>query len=245
MKNILGVSRSCPSLAVYGETGEVPISIKSYRLTLNFWHRVTNLPNTSLAKKALLENIDLRTNWIRTIEKLINIFNLADKIGNHEKFKKATKYTMEDAYKNYWINSLMDPSLARLLFYKKLKTEFKMENYVDTLGFEHRRAIAKLRSSDHALEIEKGRHKGTLRHKRTCKLCHNGQVEDEEHFLLYCNTYNALRTKYNLGHFTVAHEFFNDANYITLGKFLVEAFTTRDEIIRTVGSREVGIQSVI
>ena len=244
LKNILGVSRSCRSLAVYGETGEVPISIKSYRLTLNFWHRVTNLPNTSLAKKALLENIDLRTNWIRTIEKLINIFNLADKIGNHEKFKKATKYTMEDAYKNYWINSLMDPSLARLLFYKKLKTEFKMENYVDTLGFEHRRAIAKLRSSDHALEIEKGRHKGTLRHKRTCKLCHNGQVEDEEHFLLYCNTYNALRTKYNLGHFTVAHEFFNDANYITLGKYLVEAFTTRDEIIRTVGRREVGIQSV-
>ena len=34
LKNILGVSRSCPTLAVYGETGEIPISLKSYRLTL-------------------------------------------------------------------------------------------------------------------------------------------------------------------------------------------------------------------
>ena len=143
----------------------------------------------------------------------------------------------------FWTNSLKDPSLARLLVYKKLKTEFKMENYIDTVGFEHKRAIAKLRSSDHALEIEKGRHKETLRPERTCKLCNNGQVEDEEHFLLSCNIYNALRTKYNVGHFTVAHEFFNDANYITLGKYLIEAFTTRDEIIRAVGRREVGLQN--
>ena len=94
LKYILGVSRSCPNLAIYGETGEIPISMKSYRLTLNFWHRVTNLPNTSLAKKALLENIGLRTNWIRTIEKLINTFNLADKIGNHNKFKNVTKHAI-------------------------------------------------------------------------------------------------------------------------------------------------------
>ena len=233
LKHILGVSRSCPSLAVHGETGEVPISIKGYRLTLNFWHRLTNLPNTDLAKKALLENIDLRTNWIRTIEKLINTFNLADKIGNHEKFKKATKYAMEGAYKFFWTNSLTNHTLARLHFYKKLKSEFKMENYIDTLDFKYRRAITKLKSSDHSLEIEKGRHKGILRSERICKFCHNGLVEDEEHFLLSCNIYNDLRTKYNVGHFTLANEFFNDVNYATLGKYLVEAFSARDETLKT------------
>ena len=237
LKYILGVSRSCPSLAIYGETGEIPISMKSYRLTLNYWHRVTNLPNTSLAKKALLENIDLRTNWIKTIEKLINTFNLADKIGNHEKFKNATRDVMEDAYKHFWTNSLTDPNLSRLLFYKKIKTEFKMESYLDTVGFEHRRAIAKLRCSDHALEIEKGRHKGIPRTERTCTLCHNSQIEDEEHFLFLCNTYNSLRHKYNVEHFTVPQEFFNDTNYNILGKYLIEAFTTRHDIIRMVGGR--------
>ena len=111
LKSILGVPRPCPNLAIYGESGEIPISMKSYRLTLNFWHRVTNLPDTSLVKKALLENIDLRTNWIRTIEKLINTFNLADKIGNHEKFKDATKHALEDSYREFWINSLMGRAL--------------------------------------------------------------------------------------------------------------------------------------
>ena len=72
LKNIPGVSRSCPTLTVYGETGEIPISLKSYSLTLNYWHRVTTLPGTLLVNKAILGNIELRTNWIITIEKLIS-----------------------------------------------------------------------------------------------------------------------------------------------------------------------------
>ena len=31
-----------------------------------------------------------------------------------------------------------------------------MENYLETLGFDHRRVISKTKCSDHALEIEKG-----------------------------------------------------------------------------------------
>ena len=52
LKFVLGVSKSCPNLAIYGETGKPPLSLKSYRLTLNFWHRVTSLPNPTLAKKS-------------------------------------------------------------------------------------------------------------------------------------------------------------------------------------------------
>ena len=139
LKFTMGVSRSCPNLAIFGETGETPISMRSYRLTLNFWHRVTNLPTTSLAKKALLENIALRTNWIKTIEKLINALNLADKIGNHVKFKKATKLSLENGFKKWWKKALDDPSISRLLFYRKIKSEFGMENYLKIPGFQQRR----------------------------------------------------------------------------------------------------------
>ena len=236
LKFILGVSRSSPNLAIYGETGETPISMKSYRLTLNFWHRVTNLPNTSLAKKALLENIDLRSNWIITIEKLINIFNLADKIGNHEKFKKATKFAVEIGFQKWWKKSLNDPDVSRLLFYRKIKSEFGMESYLEIPGFEQRRHISKLRCSDHVLEIEKGRHQRgnirTLRSERICTLCKNGQVEDEEHFLIKCGIYNSLRTKYKFEQFTEALVFFSEENLSTLGKYLIEAFITREKIIK-------------
>lgn len=232
LKFILGVTRSCPSLAIYGETGEIPLSIKAYRLTLNFWHRVTNLPDTCLAKKALLENIELRSNWILTIEKLINTFNLADKIGNHQKFKKAAKQAMEDAFKEFWTKSLENPNLSRLIFYKKLKTEFKIEGYLDVVNFEYRRSIAKLRCSDHTLEIEKGRHKQIPKPNRTCVLCKTGVIEDEEHFLFVCTTFDSLRLNYKYENCTL-QEIFNNTNNEKFGKFLSDAFTIRDNTIKT------------
>ena len=85
---------------------------------------VTNLPNTSLAKKALLENIALRTNWIKTIEKVINTLNL-DKIGNHVKFKKATKLSLENGFKNGGKRHLM--TQAYLDFYSTGKLNRNLE----------------------------------------------------------------------------------------------------------------------
>ena len=43
---------------------------------LNYWKRVSALPERSLAKKALIENANIRTNWIVTIEKLLGCFRL-------------------------------------------------------------------------------------------------------------------------------------------------------------------------
>ena len=52
LKHIMGLSKSCPNIAIYGETGEIPLSLKGYRLILNYWNRLTNLPEKSLAKKS-------------------------------------------------------------------------------------------------------------------------------------------------------------------------------------------------
>ena len=61
---------------------------------INFWHRIRELPQEALAKKALLDNVNFRTNWIRTLEKLMNTFeitfnenlrNLKQQLENHVK----------------------------------------------------------------------------------------------------------------------------------------------------------------
>ena len=65
----------------------------------------------TLLNKALLENIELRMNWITTIEKLINRFNLADKIGNRENFQKVTKCEIENTFHNYW-----KPEVTRAMY---------------------------------------------------------------------------------------------------------------------------------
>ena len=66
---------------------------------------------------------------------------------------------------------------------------------------------------------------------------HNGQVEDEEHFLFSCNTFNSLRAKYNFEHFTAAQDFFTENNCDILGKFVTDAFNIRENMIGNLGAR--------
>ena len=127
LKYIMGTSKSCPNLAIYGEMGETPLSLKAYRLMLNYWHRITNLPNDTLVKTALLENIQLRTNWIMTIEKLVNCLNLTECSDNFGKFKNKAEKNIKNMYVQFWGKALEDKNLSRLQFYSKIKKQFSFE----------------------------------------------------------------------------------------------------------------------
>ena len=56
----------------------------------------------------------------------------------------------------------------------------------NALDDRFRTAIAKLRTSSHVLEIERGRYDKPkiATHLRTCTVCH--MIEDEEHFVTAC-----------------------------------------------------------
>ena len=61
-------------------------------------------------------------------------------------------------------------------------------------------------------------------HERICIVCKNGQVEDEEHFLLKCDTYDSLSNKYKFEHLKTQLVF---SLVTTSGKYLIEAFKLR------------------
>ena len=59
--------------------------------------------------------------------------------------------------------------------------------------------MARLRISNHELEIEQGRHKRILVAKIYCLVCgqHGKTVlEDDFHLLLHCSLYDEMRNKY-------------------------------------------------
>ena len=58
-----------------------------------------------------------------------------------------------------------------------------------------RKTLTMYRLSGHTLAIETGRHRQNRlpREARLCSLCHQGEVETESHFLLYCDKYKDLR----------------------------------------------------
>ena len=72
--------------------------------------------------------------------------------------------------------------------YATHKLNYDFEPYLTHINIKkHRNSLAKLRLSDHQLQIQKGRQTrpSTPRHLRVCKVCQN-KIEDEAHFLFEC-----------------------------------------------------------
>ena len=173
-----------------------------------------------------LEHVDLRTNWLKTVEKIIGKFQLADSIQNENTIRKKCKDTTESSFKTFWKEQLRDQENSRLQFYKSIKADWETEKYLKLENFEYRKNIAKLRCSDHILEIVKGRHKEIPRLDRKCKLCRLQEVETEEHFLTKCVFFQKHRTKYGLNTDDPG-SFMQTTDPTILGQFISEAMEFR------------------
>ena len=112
-----------------------------------------------------------------------------------------------------------------------VKKEFEYSLYLDLPQFETRQIITKMRCSDHVLEIEKGRHHKISRDKRICRACHEGAIEDEEHFLLKCRAYRRLREKYEMNPDNI-DDLLNTEDQEKLARYLISAFKLRDGLAR-------------
>ena len=209
LKFILGLKRNCSNAATLGEVGEFPLRIHGFVHLLTYWHRVANLPNTTLAKQAFNLQMDgnlLPSEWAATVKYLLSLLGMDDHfrnplLTNTHKFSKVCMVRIKALFISQW-RSQVNNGLPRLLggnklrFYKQFKTLFQMEPYLNLIdNFHLRKCISKFRCSDHVLELETGRHKRIKLEERLCKMC-KVAVETEEHFLRFCPKYNHLRLQY-------------------------------------------------
>ena len=196
---------------------------------VNFWHHLNNLPETSLAKLALKESIEIRTNWLKTVEKIMNIFNLSD-ITDNPCFKYLSKESGINLYSSKWEEKINTIEYSRLRFYKQIKSDHSASTYTQ-LPFFQRKVIAKLRCSSHILEIEKGRHKKKPAGDRLCQMCPEKTIENESHFLSHCTAYTALRFKHGFMNKNPV-DIMNDTNQANLSFYLSKAFNLRNETLK-------------
>ena len=104
-----------------------------------------------------------------------------------------------------------------------------------------RSVMAQFRCGVLPLRVETGRFVGEQVNDRICKLCNQGCVEDETHFLLNCQCYKNLR-EYELGGFlnNVEFSYKSDDDKLSIllndfvrrtAKFLLRAFLYRRSIL--------------
>ena len=181
-----------------------------------------------LSKKALIENTNIRTNWIVTIEKLLRCYKLTH--VPEKKFKNKSKLFIPSYFVTQWKNKLLNEDISRLATYKLINDDFSFPKHLG-LPYHLRKVISRIRCSNHPLEIEKGRHKNpkTPRQERLCKLCYDQVVEDEDHFLLRCTTYSHLRDHYQINQDNVP-DVLNMEDQYRLAKFLLSAYELRERL---------------
>jgi len=88
LKNILGVRKQTPSLAVYGETGRFPLHVRQKIRMVNYWIRLERAPDDSLLKKCLnlqkgiYRNAVNGNNWFNKVCHVLNSCNIEYDISN-------------------------------------------------------------------------------------------------------------------------------------------------------------------
>ena len=203
LKYIIGIMSNCSNIAAISEVGEFPLMLRAWIALISYWHRTTEMADRTFAKKAVthLMNNDIKeSEWISTVRVILKMLGLEryfnqPSLLTSEKLKEIVAKKLQEIFIREWSTSLAS-QVGSLRFYKKFKSDFSREVYLDSVPcFKLRKLISKFRCSDHQLEIEVGRRKKVSADERTCVICMNG-IECEVHFLSECPLYNGLRLKY-------------------------------------------------
>jgi hypothetical protein len=201
-KYILGVRKQTPNVAVYGELGRFLLSVLSKIRSLNYLLKIKkNIVSPIYGMFNDLERRNIVNSWAScmniSFDKLGFTYILND-FNPNVNYIPILKRRIYDQYIQDWSASIN--TMSKLEYYRKYKTTFKYEKYLDLVSDDKlRKSLSCFRLCSHSLEIELGRYAGVNREARHCKICNNRSVESEYHFLLCCNKYTDIRNNY-LGH---------------------------------------------
>ena len=258
-KYFLGLNKRAPNVVARNETGRLSLKLNILLRIIKFWIHLDSLPENSIAKQCLIISNQLaneaKTSFMLTVNQIIHNY----KDIHHQSYNKTIQTDNIPTIKNnlqkikcHISNNLKRHQLElircnrKLCFYSLFKTDVSKSHYLEQIkNLKHRRAVAKLRSGNHSLRIESGRHCVPKLPEclRICQHCHSNQIENENHFLFHCDRYKTIRQQitsdivlkyplFNLFNDTEKTIFlFNNADSFIckkLGYFIYEALHIRE-----------------
>jgi hypothetical protein len=202
IRYVLGVRRSTPLLALYGETGRFPLQLKFSAAVVKYANTLSR--RDCLSQQSPLHAVRLhlsnRVNtgipsWLDVILKASDPQTVRDVVGGELSFNQWRFDQCELWHQDWKVQIQSDTH--KLSTYKSFKHSLGMEEYlVSVPNVRHRKAICRFRVSSHNFAVEKLRYNRTPREQRLCRYCQpaDNVVEDELHVLLVCPAYYAART---------------------------------------------------
>jgi hypothetical protein len=206
------VKRHTATLAVRGELGRHPITLKAIGRSIKYFHQISQKPEDKLIRQAMSESIKLdnsgKKSWFtqfRNLKVTLKLPNTPLTYTKHglKTFNKKIEKALEIKYEQFWDQELgkatsnqKNKGGNKLRTYNKLKQNFAMEKYLTLIeDTSHRTALTQLRLSSHPLNIETLRGQVQNPNDRKCKMCTLDIMEDEFHMVAECPRYQNLRDK--------------------------------------------------
>ena len=205
LRQTLGVHKKTPNMAILGEMGKYPLSVKIFTQIIKYWFRLT-LSENDLLKACKQSNITLdqlgHQNWFKIVKFLLKMTGIDSPIENEKAANimiKSFDSGIKKMYQNWWIERLSSVENRKLAFFSQYKKTFKFEQYLDMIPRHVRKYTTQLRTSSHAFPIETLRYTKpkTEAHERKCNICNNDEVGDELHYLTRCSNTNFTVTRDN------------------------------------------------
>jgi hypothetical protein len=231
LKSLLGVNDTTPSRIVLAEFGRFPLIIFWRQQALKYKARMsTSLPSRLMSltynvQQALLSR---QKCWLRKLQNW-------DLEGDTQPSSQVppSMASMQQIF--------LDSSGGgnRLANYFRLygSSAYGFQAYLSLVdNVQLRKCLSRFCCSNRCLEIETGRKTKPLKTpicERLCKQCSLGAIEDEDHFLLVCSTYEHIRDKFRhhlpIGPITSIHELVSCQNQSALARFIEQCLQIRTQ----------------
>ena len=202
---LLSVHKRCSRLAVLGELGRYPVLIPALKQCLKYQHQIDLMDRSSLIYNAISDMKDNShiDSWYTRIEKIKNLLNIKRLYCKPDKAGLLIDKTIKSKFDRFYLDEINQTKIGndgqdhnKLRLYKTLKGSFRIEPYLQNIKNRNQRQwLSRYRTSAHTLRIELGRYSSpvTPLSERKCLYCQSGECDDEEHFILFCETFNLKR----------------------------------------------------
>ena len=207
LRYILKLKKNTPIPMIYGETGEVPISIIIKTRMISYYASLKDPNNPTLAKKMfeihrlMHESNVYTTNWLNCINNIANECGLVeyfnnDLFVNKKSIKIICKQKLKENFIKQWNNRLRN--LSKCDLYYLFKNNFEQEKYLKILPYDLAIVLCRYRTSNHKLEVEKQRYDRPFvqRMDRKCTKCTLNETGNEYHHLLICPYFKDERKQF-------------------------------------------------
>ena len=109
LKLVLGLRRNSATLAVLGEVSEFPIALHGLVRMIKFWHRINNMGNGCLTKKAfkVIESFQSDiSNWLSTITLSMKAIFSSPLCYSSAYIERMFKTMIRESFIQYWNSEL-------------------------------------------------------------------------------------------------------------------------------------------